>query len=465
MSTPENRRRSHDHSDRKDKYNGSYAEGRDSYNSHPYSVSEASHQPRNHQITRRSLREGSDLSSVEEIRREFSPPGIDSYPRDKWYNPYTHTRLDKHEAHQGSSRSFRDSNSSYSDVESRPDRQSSLSLERKKGRHYSLSRNEMIMAAVGGAALAVGGKELWDRRNSDKRTAPTNNIRKAVIGAAGALAGYEGADIFSKRSLETNQNNSDLVQQNNSDSRQNNYHYSEGDRSNRSRKTKPINRRDSRNMDARSLNILPPESVAYLQQAARAALLAGATEAFRVRNEPGGWSGEKGKRILTAAIGASAVDAAGERKHHILEAVVAGLAGNQLINGSRHKDESRSSRSRSRIRSRSQGPGKDTKNNLAALASAGIATLAGNRLVERSRSRSRQGKHRRSSQRSSRRRHESFSSYDSRSSSLGRENDRKNKDYGMSVTDLARKGLAVLGFGDKTDHDRDQENDYSSKGR
>ncbi|EPQ67007.1 hypothetical protein BGT96224_2913, partial [Blumeria graminis f. sp. tritici 96224] len=464
MSTPESRRRSHDHSNKKDKYNGSYAEGRDSYNSHPYSVSEASHKPRNHQITHRPLREGSDLSSVEEIRRDFSPPGIDSYPqRGNWYSPSIRTRLDKYGTHQGSSRSFRDLNCSYSDIESRPDRQSSLSLRKKKDRHHSLSRNEMIMAAVGGAALAVGGKELWDRRNSNKRTAPTNNIHKAVIGAAGALAGYEGAEIFSKHSLETNENNSDRAHQNNMGSRQNNYHYSESDRRIRSRKTKPMNRRDSENIDTRSLNILPPESVAYLQQAARAALLAGATEAFRVRNEPGGWSGEKGKRILTAAIGASAVDAAGDRKHHILEAVVAGLAGNQLINGSRHKDESRSSRSRSRIRSRSQGPVRDTKDNLAALASAGIATLAGNRLVERSRSRSRQSKYRRSSQRSSRRRRESFSSYDSRSSSLGREDNRQNKNNGMSVTDLARKGLAALGLGDKTDHDRDREIDYSSK--
>jgi len=79
------------------------------------------------------------------------------------------------------------------------------------------------------------------------------------------------------------------------------------------------------------------------QQAAKAALLAGATEAFRVRNEPGSWwGGEKGKRILTAAMGASGIESTTDRnepdrksKRHILEAVLGGLAGNRLINGER----------------------------------------------------------------------------------------------------------------------------------
>ncbi|KAK0639167.1 hypothetical protein B0T16DRAFT_360466, partial [Cercophora newfieldiana] len=42
-----------------------------------------------------------------------------------------------------------------------------------------------------------------------------------------------------------------------------------------------------------------------MQQAAMASLIAGATEAFRVSKEPGGWRGEKAKRILTAAAGAA----------------------------------------------------------------------------------------------------------------------------------------------------------------
>jgi hypothetical protein len=70
-----------------------------------------------------------------------------------------------------------------------------------------------------------------------------------------------------------------------------------------------------------------PEGAAKFQQAAKAALLAGATKAFRVRNEPGGWGGAKGKRILTAAIGAGGIDAAADRdpehkrKRHILETI------------------------------------------------------------------------------------------------------------------------------------------------
>ncbi|KAJ5035009.1 uncharacterized protein L3040_008271 [Drepanopeziza brunnea f. sp. 'multigermtubi'] len=48
------------------------------------------------------------------------------------------------------------------------------------------------------------------------------------------------------------------------------------------------------------------------EQSAKAALLTGATEAFRVRNEPGSWSGSKGTRILTAAFGAGGLSTAAE---------------------------------------------------------------------------------------------------------------------------------------------------------
>lgn len=45
-----------------------------------------------------------------------------------------------------------------------------------------------------------------------------------------------------------------------------------------------------------------------LQRAAAASLIAGATEAFRVYREPGGWKDEKTKRVLTAAAGAAGVE-------------------------------------------------------------------------------------------------------------------------------------------------------------
>jgi len=50
-------------------------------------------------------------------------------------------------------------------------------------------------------------------------------------------------------------------------------------------------------------------SSSQTQQAAKAALIAGAVEAFRARNEEGSWTGDKGMRILTAAIGAAGVGA------------------------------------------------------------------------------------------------------------------------------------------------------------
>ncbi|KAI1505800.1 hypothetical protein F5X99DRAFT_217940 [Biscogniauxia marginata] len=45
------------------------------------------------------------------------------------------------------------------------------------------------------------------------------------------------------------------------------------------------------------------------QMAARAALEAGGVTAFRLRKEPGSWTGEKGAKIATAALGAAAIDA------------------------------------------------------------------------------------------------------------------------------------------------------------
>ncbi|KAI1391622.1 uncharacterized protein F4822DRAFT_191438 [Hypoxylon trugodes] len=45
------------------------------------------------------------------------------------------------------------------------------------------------------------------------------------------------------------------------------------------------------------------------QMAARAALEAGGLTAFRLRKEPGKWSGEKGAKVATAALGAAAIDA------------------------------------------------------------------------------------------------------------------------------------------------------------
>ncbi|PBP26879.1 hypothetical protein BUE80_DR002235 [Diplocarpon rosae] len=364
-----------------------------------------------------------------------------------------------------------------------------------KPRRRSLSRNQKIIAAVGGAALAVGGKELWDRSQADGRPVSRNPLQSAAVGAAGAFAGYEGAELYAKHGGKAEEKLKTYVAHKGRDGEVEEYYTSEEEparpkRSKSRRKSivegalglaglgaaanatgggKGRSRRGSdstydsrdRRTRSRSGRDRSPEGAAKFQQAAKAALLAGATEAFRVRNEPGGWGGDKGKRILTAAIGAGGIDAAADRdpesksKRHILEAVVGGLAGNRLINGSRNniEDDGRSVRTRSRSRSRSRGPGGGASTGpLAALATAGLGALASKKLLDRSRSRSRGGG-------SSRRRRDSSDSYDSRSPSP-RRGDRKDRHKrSKSVTDYARNGLAALGIGGAAagDSHRDRE--------
>ncbi|QIX02349.1 hypothetical protein AMS68_007866 [Peltaster fructicola] len=112
--------------------------------------------------------------------------------------------------------------------------------------------------------------------------------------------------------------------------------------------------------------------------AAQAALIAGAIEAVRARNLPGPWTGEKGKRIATAAFGAGGLNGVLDKnpnekqKRHLVESVAGGLVGNYVINGSRsksrgrefdrshspdaHNGRSRSIMDRLRGRSASRGP-------------------------------------------------------------------------------------------------------------
>ena len=75
--------------------------------------------------------------------------------------------------------------------------------------------------------------------------------------------------------------------------------------------------------------------------------MAGAVEAFRARNETGPWTGQKGKRIATAALGAGGIDALIGRdpekksKRHLAEAVIGGVAASRLANGSIGKSRER----------------------------------------------------------------------------------------------------------------------------
>ncbi|KAK5114861.1 hypothetical protein LTR62_002018 [Meristemomyces frigidus] len=157
-------------------------------------------------------------------------------------------------------------------------------------------------------------------------------------------------------------------------------------------------------------------------QAAQAAVVAGAIEAFRARKEPGPWTGDKGKRIATAAFGAGGIDGflQGKKpeeksKIHLAEAVVGGLAINRLANGARSKSrdggrdargyspESGGFRARSRSvidrfrgRSASRGPGARSENGdgagggaLKGLVGGAAVAAAGKAIYDRVRSKSR----------------------------------------------------------------------------
>ncbi|KAL2872082.1 uncharacterized protein BJX67DRAFT_98737 [Aspergillus lucknowensis] len=170
------------------------------------------------------------------------------------------------------------------------------------------------------------------------------------------------------------------------------------------------------------------KSEQQIAQAVKAALAAGAVEAFRARKEPGDWSGPKGKRVLTAALAAGGTDGIVDRnpdkhsKRHILESTLAGLATNRVINGSR-------SHSRSHRRSRSQG--RSTTKDAALL---GLLATAGKKAYDQYQDR------RRSTSRGS-----YEDDYDSRP--------RRSKKRSKSVSEYINEGMAALGLGEKGERD------------
>ncbi|TVY16839.1 hypothetical protein LARI1_G005338 [Lachnellula arida] len=486
------RHRSHRHS--RDDREPRYVETEETYVRGAPAVSEAPYAVRHTELIRRPQREDSDLS-IEEVRRDFPPPGSRSIARDDRYGPPVRSRS----AERGYGDYLDDPRRSYHEDDRRSRKsQTYADQEVVKPRRRSLSRNQKIIAGVGGAALALAGKELWDRKQADGRPVSRNPLQSAAVGAAGAFAAYEGAEMYTKHAGK--EKIKTYVAHKGRDGEVDEYYSSTEEEkpkpksrrksivegalglaglgaaakatggSGRSRRGSGDSHRSTRSRSRAGGRGRSPEGAAKFQQAAKAALLAGATEAFRVRNEPGGWGGAKGKRILTAAIGAGGIDAAADRnpgshgKRHILEAVVGGLAGNRLINGSRKEvedDDGRSSRG-GRSRSRSKGPGGSGGGaGLAALATAGIGALAGKKLLDRSRSRSRAGDNR-SRSRGGGRRRGSPDSYDSRSPSPRGGKDRHKRS--KSVTDYARKGLAAIGLGeaasDAGGRDRDRDVEY-----
>lgn len=187
-----------------------------------------------------------------------------------------------------------------------------------------------------------------------------------------------------------------------------------------------------------------------MAQAVRAALLAGAVEAFHVRKDPGKWSGDKGKRILTAAITSGAADGLMDKdpnkhnKRHVIESTLAGLATNHFVNGSRSR-----SRHGRHGRSSSHHGGSGLKD----VAATGLLAAAGKEAYDRfSKSKSRDRGRSRSSSRDRR--------DDSR--------DRGSKKRSKSVSDYINKGLAALGLdegGEKSRHRRSARDDYSDDER
>ncbi|KAM0451392.1 hypothetical protein ACHAO4_006067 [Trichoderma viride] len=420
--------------------------------------------------------------SVEEVRRDFPPPtGRDYvqqdvrrarsaepsyYQEDYEYRRTYGTRLDTRDE-----RHSRHGGSHYGDDD----------RDRRPKHSKSMSKQEKIIAAVAGAALLVGGKELYDRHEAKKEggtPVQRNALSSAALAGLGAFAAYQGAEFYSKQQARKDEK-ANYILQRGRDGRLDEY-YSDDEADSKEKKghknflesalaatglgaaVKSLTGGgDDRHSDTRSRGGSPGSrsvrsgsgsraggGASKKQKVAMASLLAGATEAFRVAKEPGGWRGEKAKRILTAAAGAATVDAAHGADHGKLglaESVIGGLIGNRLINGSRNdiEEDRRTGRSRSRSRARS----KDGRGGagLAALATAGLGALGAKKAFDRSRSR---GDRSRSRGRDR--------SYDSRSPSRDRSRSR-------SVVDRARDGLAKLGFGSGAmvaADDRRRRNDY-----
>lgn len=336
----------------------------------------------------------------------------------------------------------------------------------KERRRRVLSRQEKIIAAVAGAALAVGGKEVYDRRTAhgvDEEEIQRNYLHSAALGAAGALAGYQGAGFYNKHA--SKHDDKALVMHKGRGHRGGYYSDDDDDDDPYAKKghktflesalgvtslgaaLKAITGggKDSHHDGAshrgrsrsRSSTRSRARSMNKTQKAAMAGLLAGATEAFRIAKEPGSFRGEKTKRMLTAALGAGVLGGAhgdDHNKRDIAQSVIGGLLGNRVVHGSRKniEEDSRTGRSRSRSRfggrSESAGPGGGHGGGLAALASAGLAAFGAKKAI---------------------------GSRDDDDDSRGRgrspSTDRRHRSRSRSVVDSARRSLAKLGIGDGPD--------------
>ena len=325
--------------------------------------------------------------SVEDIPRDFPPPRGQDYRRTKEADEYS--RVTRSVG--GKSRRYDDD---YDD-----DRRTDYATE----------------AAAGAAGYAAGRRKERERRRRDRdyesdysesrSPPPRRERRKSGVGdmleglGLGGLAG----GLLGKKDKDRSRSGSRGGRSTRSRARSRRG-YSDDDYSSRSRSRGGGDKKRNERKWA---------------QAAQAALVAGAVEAFRTRNEPGPWTGDKGRRIATAAIGAGGIDGLIDRdpdkktKRHLAEAVIGGVAASRLANGPRSKSRGRGdrayspdagprSRSRSiidRLRGRSQsrapseaptqGGGGGTGGAVKGLLGAGAVAAAGKAIYDRVRSKSR----------------------------------------------------------------------------
>ncbi|KAG0155401.1 hypothetical protein PDIDSM_978 [Penicillium digitatum] len=320
--------------------------------------------------------------SIEEVRREY-PSGSD-YAHERSYASRRPRRPDYENGRRASSVSGCDSQNDAA-------YQSSGS---HRLRHYEDQRSR---------------RSKYDSDSSPSRSPPRNRRRRSfseqALGALG-LGGVAASASRDDRGRGRSQ----------SHRRHRSYSRSSSDSRSRSR------HRGSSKRDKSEQRII---------QAARAALTAGAVEAFKQRKEPGEWAGTKGKRVLTAMLTAGGTDGLVDKdpsKHgtrHVIESTLAGLAASHFIGGGSR------SRSRGRDGGRSSG-GRSLKN----LAATGAIAAAGKEIFDRySKSRSRpRGRS------------------DSRGSDPGERGSRKRS---KSVSDYITKGMTALGLGEGEDRHRD----------
>ncbi|KAK4508378.1 hypothetical protein PRZ48_002116 [Zasmidium cellare] len=319
--------------------------------------------------------------SVEDIPRDFPPPGRDG----RRYDDYASHRRSKSAGGRRYSDDYDDDR--YTD--------------------YGPA------AAAGAAGYAAGRRKERDRRRHDRdydseydESPPRRERKKSGVGdmlEGLGLGGLVGGLVGGSK---------DKKDRSRSGSR--------GGRSARSRSRAGSRRGYESDESGRSRGGGKKRTERKWAQAAQAALVAGAVEAFRSRKEPGPWTGDKGKRIATAAIGAGGIDGLIDRdpdkktKRHLAEAVIGGLAANRLANGPRSKSrgrgvdsrdvspDSRAPRSRSRSiidrfrgRSQSRGPGDEGGGGgggsgaIKGLVGAGALAAAGKAVYDRVRSKSR----------------------------------------------------------------------------